>query len=75
MASFLVDGEFSNVCGESGILVDSRVGAGCSNLELLCRSSCTGATCYSNNPGCKIEETLLQVHFKYWNKLLGLMDN
>jgi len=72
MALFLTEEGFWNVMGSSGILVDSRIP---DIRMILCKNSCLGKPCYSSNPGCKIEEILLQVYFKYWNNLLGLMDD
>lgn len=74
MALFLLAGgeEFWHVLGSSGILVESRIPK---YKMSLCSSACVGKPCYSNNPGCQLEEIISEMHFRHWNELLGLMDN
>ena len=64
-----------NIQGPFCSLTESRISATDVIVGLICGSSCTGKPCYSSNPGCRLEEILLGIHSRYWNKLLGLMDD
>jgi len=71
MALFLTEDETIHVFG-SGLLVESRVP---DIILTLCGYSCTGRSCYSSNPGCKLETIFPEIPFDRWNQLLGLMDD
>ena len=69
------DEELVNIQGAQGVLVESRIGAENIIIGCICTSACVRQDCFSNNPGCKFEKLYPEIRAKYWNKLLGLMDD
>ena len=67
--------EFLNIQGSFCSLTKGRVETTDMIVRILCGSSCTGKPCYSSNPGCQLEEIISEMHFRHWNKLLGLADD
>ena len=72
MALFMTEYGPYIVMGSAGILVESRVSG---IILTLCGHSCLGKSCYSSNPGCQLEEILPEIYYRYWNNLIGLMDD
>ena len=67
--------ELLSIQGPFCSLTEYRVKATNIIIRMLCRSSCTGKSCYSSNPGCQLEEIISEMYFRHWNKLLGPMDD